>query len=850
MTLTAGCTYTMTAVNNNTDGPNAFPDILGSVTLVGNGATITRSSAGGTPDFRFFLVDDGGSLNISNVTLSNGSIASGDLHGGGAILNRSILTASGVTFANNVSLGSTGGGAIDNHDTGQLTVNSSTFTGNSALQGGGIEDEATLCHTSTPTCGQATVTNSTFINNSTTTFGGGGFEAQLDNTGTGIPPVCTGSFPWPVMPCQEPGGAHDTLTADTFTGNSAVTEGGGIASFGTMSLSTSTLYNNSAGTGGGGGVQNTGTITITSSTIASNTAPNGADVHSFTDTTHQPGVTGLAMSIVSGGSPGANCSGTNPMTDNGYNLDSGNSCGFASHALVNTDPMLGALASNGGPTQTMAVLAGSPAIDAIPSATSGCTGTTDQRGVSRPQGSGCEIGAFEVDTTPPSVPAGLHYTTTKTPSVVLGWSASTDNVGVTGYDVYRDGSGTPLATVSASTLTYEDTAVMGQTNYSYTVDAFDAAGNHSAQSAAVVANPGDVTPPSVPGGLSASATSTPSVVLNWSASSDNVGVTGYTIYRGGSMLTTVPGNQLTFEDTSVVGSTTYTYTVDAFDAAANHSAQSASASATTPQIWSSLGGTLTSSVAVSASSATRMDVFVRGTDNALYQRTWNGSTWSPWASLGGTLTSNPSAVSSGPNRIDVFVRGTDKGLYQRTWNGTTWSPWVALGGILTSSPGTATRGAGLIDVFVRGTDNGLYHKSFDGTSWSAWEGLGGTLSSDPTAVAWGPNRIDVFVRGTDSALYQKSWNGTSWGGWSSLGGTVKPGIGAASCTSGHLDIYVLGSDNAVYHLAYNGAWGSWQRLGGSWTSGPSAICPPGTSTVSVFVRGTDLGLWQSNLPGT
>ena len=400
VTLTAGCTYTMTMVDNSMDGPNAFPDILGDVTVVGNGATITRSTAVGTPDFRFFLVDDGGSLNISNVTLSNGSIASTDLHGGGAILNRSTLTATGVTFANNTSLGSTGGGAIDNHDTGQLTVDGSTFTGNSALQGGGIEDEATLCHTSTPTCGMATVTNSTFTNNSATMFGGGGFESQLNGP---TPPVCVGPNQTPA--CQNPGGAHDTLRGNTFSGNVAMIEGGGIANFGTTTISNSTLYGNSAGSGGGGGVQNTGNISIVQSTLAANNSAFGANIHTFNDTPNQPGppVTTLGMTIVASGVTGANCSGTNTIIDNGYNLDSGTSCAFSNNSLTNADPMLGPLASNGGLTQTMALQSGSPAIDAIPSVTSGCTGSTDQRGVSRPQGAECEIGAYEVE--PPAFAA-------------------------------------------------------------------------------------------------------------------------------------------------------------------------------------------------------------------------------------------------------------------------------------------------------------------------------------------------------------------------------------------------------------------------------------------------------------
>jgi len=290
VTLASGCTYTMTTVNNTADGNNAFPDVLGNVTIVGSGATITRPTSG-APNFRFFIIDEGGSLRLSNVTLSNGSIAASDPHGGAAIINRSQLTVTGVTFRNNTSLASTGGGAIDNHDMGQLTVTSSRFIGNVGLQGGAIEDEATQCHTSQPLCGQATVTQSTFTNNSTTQFGGGAFEAQLDG---GTMPIC--QPPWPqAQPCQQPGGAHDTLIGDTFTGNMAMTEGGGIANFGTATLSNNTLFNNGViGTGpsgddGGGGIQNTGTLSIVQTTLSANSSLFGANIHDFNDTANPSG---------------------------------------------------------------------------------------------------------------------------------------------------------------------------------------------------------------------------------------------------------------------------------------------------------------------------------------------------------------------------------------------------------------------------------------------------------------------------------------------------------------------------------------------------------------------------------
>ncbi|HZC32477.1 MAG TPA: PKD domain-containing protein, partial [Candidatus Bathyarchaeia archaeon] len=83
------------------------------------------------------------------------------------------------------------------------------------------------------------------------------------------------------------------------------------------------------------------------------------------------------------------------------------------------------------------------------------------------------------DTTPPSAPGGLTATAAGTGEIDLSWTASTDNKAVTGYDVYRDGSATPLATVGAGATSYADTQVAPASTHSYTVDAFDAAANYS-----------------------------------------------------------------------------------------------------------------------------------------------------------------------------------------------------------------------------------------------------------------------------------------------------------------------------------------------------------------------------------
>jgi chitodextrinase len=191
--------------------------------------------------------------------------------------------------------------------------------------------------------------------------------------------------------------------------------------------------------------------------------------------------------------------------------------------------------------------------------------------------------ATTLDDIAPSTPGGLAASGTSPTAVAVSWSAATDNVGVTGYDVYRDGS--VLVSVSATARGYTDSVTAGST-HSYTVDAFDAAGNHSGTPPpiTVTTSTADTSPPSVPTGLTAGVGGPSQVSLSWLASTDNVAVTGYTIYRNNSQLATVGGSTLTYSDTSVVSATTYAYTVDALDAAGNHSAPSAAASVHLPGV--------------------------------------------------------------------------------------------------------------------------------------------------------------------------------------------------------------------------------------------------------------------------
>ncbi|MGB7624468.1 MAG: fibronectin type III domain-containing protein, partial [Terriglobia bacterium] len=182
------------------------------------------------------------------------------------------------------------------------------------------------------------------------------------------------------------------------------------------------------------------------------------------------------------------------------------------------------------------------------------------------------------DTTSPSVPTNLAATAASSTQINLSWTASTDNVAVTGYKIYRNGTQVGTSAVAS----YQDTGLTGSTTYNYTVSAYDAANNNSAQSSTASATTqaaADTTPPSVPANLTASATSATQVNLSWSASTDNVAVTGYRIYRNGSPVGT--SATPSYQDSGLTASTTYSYTVSAYDAANNSSAPSSAATATT-----------------------------------------------------------------------------------------------------------------------------------------------------------------------------------------------------------------------------------------------------------------------------
>lgn len=177
-----------------------------------------------------------------------------------------------------------------------------------------------------------------------------------------------------------------------------------------------------------------------------------------------------------------------------------------------------------------------------------------------------------VDIIPPTVPSGVFGFPVSSSGINLSWNASSDYMGVTGYNVFRNG--TKITTTTGTS--YSGTGLSAATTYSYSVSAFDAAGNASAQSSAF---PVQTQPLSPPGNLTGIAVSPTQINLSWAPSSSS-GITGYTIFRNGTKITTVTGTS--YSDNGLTGGSAYSYTVSAFDAGGSQSAQSGGVTVQTP----------------------------------------------------------------------------------------------------------------------------------------------------------------------------------------------------------------------------------------------------------------------------
>jgi hypothetical protein len=381
-------TNIIVVTNTNDSGPGSLRDALaaandsdtidatgvsGTILLISGELQITHNvtingpgagnlAVNGNATFRVFE-NFASNVTISGFTITDGS--AGDENGGGGILNHGGLTLSDNSIVNNHAFTRRNdgiGGGISNSSGAALTVTGCTINDNvTDCEGGGIYSSNA----------QLTLMDSTISGNSAQSFG----------------PPCVG-FGGGIFSS----GGKATVTDSTVNGNTAFAGGGGIRNDGggTLTIIDSTISENTAYFVFGGGISNDGNLTLTNSTMSGNSAPQGGAIHNEETTT-------IGDTLLNAGASGGTINGT--ATSLGYNLASDDGGGVLTGLgdQINTDPMLGPLQNNGGPTFTHALLPGSPAID------TGDPNFTpppffDQRGPNfvRIFGGRIDIGSFEV----------------------------------------------------------------------------------------------------------------------------------------------------------------------------------------------------------------------------------------------------------------------------------------------------------------------------------------------------------------------------------------------------------------------------------------------------------------------
>ena len=346
-------------------------------------------AAGATVTISGMAIEDGGGVNyggainnLGSLTLTDSTVSGSTAEeAGGGIYNGGTLVLTGDTFQNNTA--SNGGGAV--YTSGSLTANNDNFYDNhGGISGGAISGATSNAN--------ITVTNSTITNNDAD-YGGGIFAAP------GATTTITDSTLSSNTASLRGGGAIAnrgdlTVTDSTLSGNSAQTGGGGIYNDGTATITNCTIYNNTASQGGG--LDNLGSTTLTSCTVTDNNAYGGAGGGIF-NSGESRGVS-LENSIVSG-----NIDSTDPdiygsfAQQDGFNLLGAalqGSTTYLTGDVFSDNPLLSPLGDYGGPTETVALLPGSPALTG-PNSYDAYVSTTDQRGEGVPAGYYRDIGTFQ-----------------------------------------------------------------------------------------------------------------------------------------------------------------------------------------------------------------------------------------------------------------------------------------------------------------------------------------------------------------------------------------------------------------------------------------------------------------------
>jgi hypothetical protein len=400
-------------------------------TAVLDGFTVAHGTADGSApdDSGGGMYSLGGSPTVSNVTFSDDWA----YYGGGMYNNNSSPTLTDITFLSNV--GSTKGGGMYNEG-GNSSLSNVVFTTNWSKSGGGMYN-----YNSNPTLSNVTfndnsggggmsndhsnptLTNVTFSHNSATTVGGGMANVSSNPTLTNV--GFYGNSAYHGAGGMSNSNGSPRLTNVIFSGNSAITGGaGGMGSGGSPILMNTIFISNTAGTSGGGMTNGTGSPILTNVTFTGNSAPNGGAMYNYIDWgAGNPTLTNVTFSGNSATNGGAiynyansptarnsifwgntattgsqihNAASNPPTTAYIYDSIVQGGCPMDSTCsnIITADPRLGTLGNYGGSTQTFPLLPGSSAIDAGNDAT--CASVpTDQRGILRPQGAHCDIGAFE-----------------------------------------------------------------------------------------------------------------------------------------------------------------------------------------------------------------------------------------------------------------------------------------------------------------------------------------------------------------------------------------------------------------------------------------------------------------------
>jgi len=289
------------------------------------------------------------------------------------------------------------------------------------------------------------------------------------------------------------------------------------------------------------------------------------------------------------------------------------------------------------------------------------------------------------DSEPPSAPTNLAGSAIGPGQVNLSWTASTDNIGVTGYVIDRTGGAGPVTiNTPTSAVTYSDTSVQPSTVYAYVVKARDQAGNISGASNSInVTTPADTTPPSQPTNLAGVAVSPTRIDLSWSPSTDNVAVATYQVLRNGGVLANAVAGT-TYSDTSAQPGNSYSYAVKARDTSGNLGPASTTINVATPiAVLNPVADTYAESDAPSQTNGDRTQMRARGSPAWVAYSRFNLSSLS-----GQTVSSSVIRLYS----LDPVTSTLSfKAVANNTWSesSTNWNNRPAVGSTIATAAGAA-----------------------------------------------------------------------------------------------------------------------------------------------------------------